>query len=134
MRPLTGLSDDRLVDLFRAGREDAFDALYDRYRLRLVRFARRILSGAADEAEDVVQDAFLRAHRALRATDRAIVLGPWLYTIVRNRALDARRARTRVREPPGRQPVALPSTDDPERSLEQRDCLRRVVNQLGQLP
>jgi RNA polymerase sigma factor (sigma-70 family) len=95
---LRDLSDDRLVDLFRAGREDAFGALYDRYRLRLVRFARRVLSGAADEAEDVVQEAFLRAHAALRATNRAIVLGPWVYRIVRNRGLDVRRARGMLRD------------------------------------
>src|SRR3954447_16530268 len=134
MRPLTGLSDDRLVDLFRAGREDAFDALYDRYRLRLVRFARRILSGAADEAEDVVQEAFLRAHAALRATDRAIVLGPWLYTIVRNRALNVRRSRGLFRERHHCQPVSLLPLGDPELSLDQRDRLRRVVDQIGHLP
>ena len=133
MRLLTDLSDDRLVDLFRAGREDAFGALYDRYRLRLVRFARRILSGTADEAEDVVQEAFLRAHAALRATDRAIGLGPWLYTIVRNRALNVLRARSTLRERHHCQPVSLP-LGDPEISMDQRDRLRRVVDQIGHLP
>src|SRR3954467_5110786 len=93
MRLLRDLSDDRLVDLLRAGHEETFAALYDRYRLRLARFARPLLSGPAGEAEDVGQEAFLRAHAALRTTDRAIVLGPWLYTIVRNRALNVRRSR-----------------------------------------
>ena len=134
MRLLSDLSDDRLVDLFRAGREDAFGALYDRYRLRLVRFARRILSGSTDEAEDVVQEAFLRAHAALRATDRAIVLGPWLYTIVRNRALDVRRSRSLFRERHHCQPVSLLPLGDPELSMDQRDRLRRVVDQIGHLP
>ena len=134
MRLLCDLSDDRLVDLFRAGREDAFGALYDRYRLRLVRFARRILSGAADEAEDVVQEAFLRAHAALRATDRAIVLAPWLYTIVRNRALDVRRSRGLSRERHRCQPVSLLPLGDPELSMDQRERLRRVVDQIGHLP
>jgi RNA polymerase sigma factor (sigma-70 family) len=134
MTPLRDLSDDRLVDLFRAGREDAFGALYDRYRLRLVRFARRILSGAADEAEDVVQEAFLRAHAALRASDRAIVLGPWLYTVVRNRALDVRRARGLLRERHHGRPTSLPPLGDPELSLDQRDRLRRIVDEIGQLP
>ena len=133
MRLLSDLSDDRLVELFRAGREDAFGALYDRYRLRLVRFARRILLGAADEAEDVVQEAFLRAHAALRATDRPVVLGPWLYTIVRNRALDERRSRGLFRERHRCQPVSLP-LGDPELSIDQRDRLRRVVDQIGHLP
>ena len=134
MRLLSDLSDDRLVELFRAGREDAFGALYDRYRLRLVRFARRILSGATDEAEDVVQEAFLRAHAALRATDRALVLGPWLYTIVRNRALDVRRSRSRLRECHHGQPVSLLPLGDPELGTDQRDRLRRVVDQIGRLP
>ena len=102
-------------------------ALYDRYRLRLVRFARRILSGAADEAEDVVQEAFVRAHAALRATNRAIVLGPWVYTIVRNRALDVRRARGLSRDGHHGQPVPRPLAD-PELSLDQRDRLRRIVD------
>ena len=133
MRLLSDLSDDRLVELFRAGREDAFGVLYDRYRLRLVRFARRILSGAADEAEDVVQEAFLRAHAALRRTDRAIVLGPWLYTVVRNRALDVRRSRGLLRQRQLCQPASLP-LGDPELSLDQRDRLRRVVDQIGDLP
>jgi len=134
MRPLSDLSDDRLVDLFRAGREDAFAALYDRYRLRLVRFARRILSGAGDEAEDVVQDAFMRAHAALRTTDRAIVLAPWLYTIVRNRALDVRRARGLSRQRHHGHPGSLRPLGDPELSMDQRDRLRRVVDQIAHLP
>lgn len=133
MRPLSDLSDDRLMDLFRAGREDAFGALYDRYHLRLVRFARRTLAGAGDEAEDVVQEAFLRAHAALRRTDRAIVLGPWLYTIVRNQALDVRRSRGLLRQRQHCQPASLP-LGDPELSLDQRDRLRRVVDQIGDLP
>jgi RNA polymerase sigma factor (sigma-70 family) len=134
MRLLSDLSDDRLVDLFRAGREEAFGALYDRYRLRLVRFARRILSGATDDAEDVVQEAFLRAHTALRGTDRAIVLGPWLYTIVRNRALDVRRSRSLFLECHHCRPVSLLPSGDPELSTDQRDRLRRVVDHIGHLP
>ena len=134
MRLLSDLSDDRLVELFRAGREDAFGVLYDRYRLRLVRFARRILSGAADEAEDVVQEAFLRAHAALRRTDRAIVLGPWLYTIVRNRALDVRQSSGLLRQRQHCQPVSLLPLRDPELSMDQRDRLHRVVDQIGHLP
>jgi len=133
VRPLGDLSDVRLVDLFRAGREDAFGALHDRYRRPLVRFARGLLSGGADEAEDVVQEAFLRAHVALRATDRAIVLRPWLYTIVRIRALDMRR-RSLFRERHDGQPAIPLSSGDPEISMDQRDRLRRVVDEIGHLP
>ena len=41
--------------------------------------------------DDVVQDAFIRAYRGLRVTDRPMALRPWLYMIVRNVAIDALR-------------------------------------------
>lgn len=82
------LPDERLVALVRAGRDDAFAAIHDRYRDRLVAFARRLLSGTGHDAEDVVQDAFIRAVAGLRASDAEMHLGPWLYMIVRNRAMD----------------------------------------------
>src|SRR4051812_29864649 len=86
--PLISLSDDDLVARFRAGDDAAFTEIHRRFRSQLVAFARRMLRGSGHDAEDVVQDAFIRAYRGLRVTDRAMALRPWLYMIVRNRALD----------------------------------------------
>jgi DNA-directed RNA polymerase specialized sigma24 family protein len=59
-------SDEHLVSLFRAGREDAFEVLHERHRRRLHAAASRALRSSGGDAEGVVQEAFLRAHRALR--------------------------------------------------------------------
>jgi RNA polymerase sigma-70 factor (ECF subfamily) len=86
---LGGQSDARLVALVREGRESAFEEIVRRYRAGLVAFAAAY--APPDRAEDVVQESFLRAWDALRASTGEIRLRPWLYTIVRNRALNARR-------------------------------------------
>jgi hypothetical protein len=53
-----------------------------------LRFARSILRSRPDAAEDVVQEALMRAHRALLRDDRMILLGPWLAKLARNCALE----------------------------------------------
>ena len=80
--------DDRLVGLARDGRELAFEEIVRRYRPGLVAFASGY-SGAA--AEDVVQESLVSSWNALQGSNAEINLKPWLYTIVRNRALNARR-------------------------------------------
>src|SRR3982750_587348 len=89
-------ADEQLVDLVRAGDDRAFTAIHDRYEARLVAYARQLLGGAHHDAEEVVQDAFVRALSALRADEREMALKPWLYTIVRNRALDVLRRPVRT--------------------------------------
>ena len=81
-------SDHRLVALSREGRESAFEEIVRRYRPGLVSFAAAYAPG--DVAEDVVQESLASAWRSLRESDTEIQLKPWLYTIVRNRALKAR--------------------------------------------
>ena len=89
--PLAGLalrcqSDSRLVELAREGQTRAFEEIVRRYREPLVSFAGAIVP--ADRAEDVVQEALTKAHAALVASEAEVKLEPWLYTIVRNRALN----------------------------------------------
>lgn len=73
---LTTLTDAELVTRFRSGDDAPFDEIHRRYRRALLAFARRMLDGTGSDADDVVQDAFLRAYRALRATDQPIALRP----------------------------------------------------------
>jgi RNA polymerase sigma factor (sigma-70 family) len=89
--PLAGLalrcqSDSRLVELAREGQTRAFEEIVRRYRKPLVSFAGAIVP--ADRAEDVVQEVLAKAHVALVASEAEVKLKPWLYTIVRNRALN----------------------------------------------
>jgi RNA polymerase sigma factor (sigma-70 family) len=81
-------SDEQLVALFRAGSDDAFRAIHDRYRTRLLAYSRQMLHGAVGDPEDALQDVFVRAYRALRASDRPVTLRAWLYRIAHNRCID----------------------------------------------
>ncbi len=132
--PLAPLPDERLVHRFRAGDDAAFTAIHDRYRGALVAFAARMLNGSGHDADDVVQDSFMRAFRGLRATDRPMALRPWLYMIVRNRALDELRrpARGVVFDEELRLAV-VPDADPAHRAVE-REELREVVAEIARLP
>lgn len=90
------MDEDRaLVDRARLGDEDAFGDLVRKYQHRIVNFARALVAETAD-AEDVAQEAFLRAFRALRQFRGQSSFKTWLYQIAANTArTHARRRRTR---------------------------------------
>jgi RNA polymerase sigma factor (sigma-70 family) len=80
-------SDERLVALTRRGNESAFETLVTRYRARLQAFIRHMV-GSTEDAEDILQEVFVAAHKAMLADDRPINVRPWLYRIARNRSLN----------------------------------------------
>jgi RNA polymerase sigma factor (sigma-70 family) len=71
----------------RAGNPGAFEAIVDRYQGRLLGFCRQML-GSTEDAEDILQEVFVNAYRAMLADEREINLRPWLYRIARNRCLN----------------------------------------------
>jgi RNA polymerase sigma factor (sigma-70 family) len=79
--------DERLVALIREGHDHAFEVLFERYHSRLLAFCRHMLRSAED-AEDVLQEVFVKAHAAMLADERPINVRPWLYRIARNRSLN----------------------------------------------
>jgi RNA polymerase sigma factor (sigma-70 family) len=125
--------DTTLVRRARAGDQTAFTEIHRRYRGELERHADRMLGDRVTGAEDVVQEAFTRAHRALLADDRELVLRPWLHTLVHNRALDELRRAA---------PVMLcedaadraSDAGDPARVLGRREELRAVLADVVALP
>jgi RNA polymerase sigma-70 factor (ECF subfamily) len=88
-----------LVSRAREGDGDAFRALVDAYKHRVFGLALRIVR-SREEAEEVAQDAFLRAWRALPAFRGDARFSTWLYRIVMRRAMDSAAAirRRRARE------------------------------------
>jgi RNA polymerase sigma factor (sigma-70 family) len=79
--------DEHLIAMARAGNPGAFEAIVDRYQGRLLGFCRQML-GSTEDAEDVLQEVFVNAYRAMLADERDINLRPWLYRIARNRCLN----------------------------------------------
>src|SRR4051812_18108598 len=122
-------SDEHLVRLFRAGREDAFEAIHDRHARRLHAVAARALRTSGGDPEGVVQEAFVRAHKALRKDDRALELKPWLHRVVRNLCIDElRRTRTTVElQDDG-------ATEDVYSTLSRGHELRGLIEDLADLP
>lgn len=80
-------TDTELVERIRTGDEDAFRILVERHSRPIYRAAYRITSNAAD-ADDVVQETFLRAYRALASFDARASFATWLHRIAINCALD----------------------------------------------
>ena len=126
-------SDEQLLALFRAGSEDAFGAIHDRYRQRLFAYVRQMLSkGPRQDAEDVMQDVFVRAYGALRADDREINLRAWLYRVAHNRCIDHLRRPT----PPAAEifEMSRKPLHDPIEEAQRREDLARLVEDVSRLP
>jgi len=86
------LDDADAVARAREGNDEAFRVLVDRHGRNLYRLAYR-LTGRAEDAEDVVQEAFIRAYRQLNTFEARSNVGTWLYRIAFNCAVDYLRAR-----------------------------------------
>ncbi len=85
--PVADADVPRLVAAARAGDGEAFAALVRAYATRLHRFVTALGISAAD-ADDVLQDAFLRAHQNLDRYDPTWAFSTWLFTITRRLALN----------------------------------------------
>src|SRR4051812_47838947 len=86
--------EDPLVTAARRGDETAFGSLAERHRRELHVHCYRMLA-SFEEAEDVVQETYLRAWRALGTLEAGGNLRAWLYRIATNACLDAIRRRSR---------------------------------------
>ena len=124
-------SDEQLVALFRAGHDDAFRAIHDRYRQRLFAYTRQMLP-ARQDAEDALQDVFVRAYSGLRASQGRLVLRAWLYRIAHNRCIDE--LRRPAPPPPEVLELVRAPADDPIAAADQRESLRRLVIDVRRLP
>jgi RNA polymerase sigma-70 factor, ECF subfamily len=94
-----GVTDVMLVENLRAGDVAALEALMERYSDRVYRLARGVTRSTAD-AEEVVQDVFLRLFQKIGGFDGRASLGTWIYRITVNVALNKRRGKARELEVP----------------------------------
>jgi RNA polymerase sigma factor (sigma-70 family) len=102
-------TDHALLRAAAGGDEAAFAALVARHRPRLVRYATSRCGRDAALAEDAVQDALVRAHRAIVAGKVPVDVEAWLYAIVRNRCHDYFRAARPTAPLPPELPGGAPS-------------------------
>jgi len=81
------LTDEQLVSEYQDGKEAAFDELIHRYTQSFFYFALQIVKNKA-EAEDAVQDSFIKIWKSLNTFDESKKLKTWMYRIVKNTCLD----------------------------------------------
>jgi RNA polymerase sigma-70 factor, ECF subfamily len=132
------LSDTELVGRAQVGDTQAFGELYRRHQPRLYRAAFAIVRSPAD-AEDVTQRTWLQAYRTIQHFHGTASVKTWLGAIVRNAAIDHRRAaRRRLERDTGQVPEAilsqcvsaLPSPEDLVLLNERRAYVARSMETL----
>lgn len=123
--------DTALVRRVLAGDTGAYGALVARYRDRLFRYATRVLGDSAD-AEEALQDSFVRAFRALRRCEDPTRFGAWLFRILVNRCRtigSQRGRRQRVFLTTGAIPE--PGVPHPEDRAAWREAIEWALAQIG---
>lgn len=110
-------SDAAAVALARTGDSEAFRLLVERYSRSIFHLAYR-MTGNEQDAEEVVQETFLRAYGGLRRFESRAGFGTWLYRIAMNCSLDLIRARQRQEDHRG---PAVPEGSDETTSLPAGD-------------
>lgn len=124
------LDDTILVRAAQTGDVDAFEELVRRHQPSVYRVALRILGSSAD-AQDAVQETFIRAWRALPHFRHDSAISTWLYRIATRRALHTITAR---RSTETFDKLELEAGPDPADSTERRERLRAVTRAIANLP
>ncbi len=133
--------DARLIQEALAGDQAAYATLVERHQRRVYALAWRIVRNDAD-AEDIAQEAFLRAFRALPTVDLSRPFAHWLLRITTNLGLDYHRRRKArpelVGPPPGAddswEPSAPAPGPGPDRAVEDRESGERMDALLAEMP
>ena len=127
-----------LVEAAKAGDQRAFEALVKRYRKRIYALALH-MTRSASEADDIAQEVFLKAYRALPQFEGRSQFFTWVYRMTVNRSLNARRDRMRRGEDTLDDPrlelaVAVDARNNPSGAAELRQTYARLLQALDQLP
>jgi RNA polymerase sigma-70 factor (ECF subfamily) len=127
-----------LVAAAKVGDQRAFEALVVRYRKRIFALALHI-TGSSSEADDIAQDVFLKAYRALPQFEGRSQFFTWVYRMAVNRSLNVRRDRARRGEDTLDDPrlelaVTVDTRSDPGRATELRQTYARLLRALDSLP
>ena len=133
MQDVSGASDAELVHRVLAGEPEAYAGLVARYRDRLGRYAMRMLGNRAD-AEDALQETFVRAYRSLGRCTEPERFGAWAFGILVNRcrtlgAQRARRERLQIADEVALERAA--DTDDPVHRRALRETIDRALARLA---
>lgn len=125
------------LELAISGDEAGFTSLWRHHNSRLTRYVQSRLFGSAIDAEEIVSETWLHVAKDLRKFSGGIEeFAAWLYTIARNRIIDAVRIRDRQVRPTEEIEEAfwLPSKEDVAGQFEGNEKVREIILAIQQLP
>jgi RNA polymerase sigma-70 factor, ECF subfamily len=122
-------SDAELVARTLNGDLDAYGKLMARYRDTFGAYAVHLL-GSREDAQEAMQDSFVRAYRALRGCRQPERFGAWLFRIVVNRCRTMQRRLRRKRRFAEPLPQGIPANGDAVASMEWREEIARALARL----
>ena len=126
-----GLDEAELVRAVQDGDRAAFGRLVERYVDEAHAVAASIVRNRSD-AEDAVQDAFIRALERIDHLSAGSPFGPWFYRVLRSTCLNLlRREKLRTHE---EIPIGASGGSNPERETTRRMRRERILEALGELP
>lgn len=129
--------DWELVRRSKAGEQEAFRQLFDRYHRQLLAVATG-MTGNGDDAMDVVQETFVRAHRNLGGFLGESAFYTWIYRIAVNIGIDFRRRQSRRAEVMQAEPIDENASDpertpDPGALVARREIGTRILRVIDEL-
>ena len=135
---LKGARDAELVTRSKAGDIEAFGELVRRYQKPVFRIVLRMVK-SPDDADDLTQDTFVRAHRGLKTFKDEFDFHPWLYRIAVNQAINflnkrKRQAAVDLDDVPERDIKTGPEPESPLQSASRQELLTRLEAALDRLP
>jgi RNA polymerase sigma-70 factor (ECF subfamily) len=135
---LKGARDAELVARSKAGDNQAFGELIRRYQKQVFRIVLRMVK-SPDDADDITQDTFVRAHRGLGTFKDEYDFHPWLFRIAYNQAINfinkrKRQAAADIDEVPERDMKTGPEPESPVQSASRHELLGRLSAALERLP
>lgn len=126
------VDDTELVERVRAGDTAAYDVLVTRHMKRAFSVAYRLL-GQREDAEDLVQDAFMAALEKIDTFKAGRSFAPWFYRILVNRGLNTRKSRS-LRRMDALPPEISDTSRSPLRDTERSELRERLETVLAMLP
>lgn len=116
-------ADDELVEGCKRGNLRAFERLYEIHASRMKSIAYHML-GSRSDAEDAVQETFLKVYRSVNAFSGQSSLGTWIYRILLNTCYDHGRKKQRLKERP--QTTEIPSGTNVPLRLSLQNAIERL--------
>lgn len=128
---MTNLTDEEIVEIVRSSDQEEYEALVDRYQLKLLRYANGLIHDE-QKAKDVVQESFIKAFVNLNGFDTTKKFSSWIYRITHNEAMNLlKRYQKEVLLPEG---VDFASDENIETEYSQQELTVHMQQCLKELP